>query len=527
MVEWECGTDSEGFQSSLICNWLWRYRASPTSSMSIDLTLDRIRALASHLQKPYTRPTCHIAGTNGKGSVTAILSTILRCSTPPLSVGRFNSPHLVSIYDCIFINNEPVAPDVYAKARSTVQTADMIHSVGVSSFELLTLTALLVFEEAEVDIVVIEVGMGGRLDATNIISDECILASALTAVDLDHQAFLGNTVESIAREKAAIARSGKPFVIGKQKHHAVIKIVQGMVEDDMLIFAQAAVKREWDESLDGPKPEQFSFAISDLQANLSQPVEINPLPPFSKPIFATLPLYGEHQLENLGIAVSMVSALLTHSCTGRLSPSIHARITPETIVRGIQSTKWPGRLSLHTIVLPRSSSNHAARSLTVLADGAHNPASSTTLGNFIEQLLDLSATRSQTSIAPISLTYILALSQSPPKQPHDTLSPLLLPAVHHQRVKMNVALVRFTPPDGMPWVKSVSPSELRRAVLEVAPGASTWASDDDKPIEKQLSDALVWAGTHQQDTGKNGDGLVVLAGSLYLVADLYRFMKLP
>src|SRR5882762_9813819 len=189
--------------------------------MSIDLTLDRIRTLASHMKTPYTRPTCHIAGTNGKGSVTAILSSILFSSLPPLSVGRFNSPHLVSIYDSITINNKPVASSVYANARGAIESVDRVNSVGASSFELLTLTALLVFEEAGVDIVVIEVGMGGRLDATNIILDECILVSALTAVDLDHQAFLGNTVEDIATEKAAIARSGKPFIIGKQKHQTV------------------------------------------------------------------------------------------------------------------------------------------------------------------------------------------------------------------------------------------------------------------------------------------------------------------
>jgi folylpolyglutamate synthase len=405
--------------------------------------------------------------------------------------------------------------------------------VGASSFELLTLTALLVFEEAEVDIVVIEVGMGGRLDATNVILDQYILVSALTAVDLDHQAFLGNNVEDIATEKAAIARSGKPFILGKQKHHTVTETVQKLVKDDVLVHAQVAVKREWDESLDGPKPQQFSFSPADLQAFLSQRVEIKSLPPFLKPIFATLPLYGEHQLENLEIAVSMISALLTHpSCTGKLPPDIHVRITPETIARGIQSTKWPGRLAFHTITLPETLSDQPGRSLTVLADGAHNPASSASLGNFIGSLLDLRATRSETRSTLISLTYILALSHSPPKKPRDTISPLFSHSIlSHQhssseRVKMNVAVVRFTPPDGMPWVKSVSPSELRRTVLDVAPGLSIWAADDDISTENQLSDALVWAGVkHEHGMGENGNGLVVVAGSLYLVADLYRFMN--
>ncbi|KIM89079.1 hypothetical protein PILCRDRAFT_60891 [Piloderma croceum F 1598] len=476
--------------------------------MSIELTLDRIRVLASHL-KPYTRPTCHVAGTNGKGSVTALLSSILRSSSPPLSVGRFNSPHLVSIHDCIAINNKPIAPNIYRKARGAVDKADRDYNVGASSFELLTLTALLVFEEAELDIVVIEVGMGGRLDATNVISDECILVSALTAVDLDHQAFLGHTVEEIAREKAGIARSGKPFILGKQRHRNVTAAVHQTVQDEMLIHVQVPAKREWDVALD-----------------------VKFLPAFSKPILATLPLYGEHQLENLGTTASMVSALLTHPSCTKMLPHIATRITPETVARGIQATRWPGRLSFHTVAVPETKAIQHNRSLTVLADGAHNPASSATLGNFIMSLLDLCASQSDAPSITISLTYILALSHSPPKRPNDTLAPLFSPFIlshaSNVRVKMNVALVEFTPPEGMPWVKSVPSSELRQVVLDAAPGVPTWEPGNGISIDKHLSDALAWAATrHEQDVGQNGEGLVVLAGSLYLVADLYRFMNVP
>ena len=500
--------------------------------MSIELTLDRIRVLASHL-KPYTRPTCHIAGTNGKGSVTALLSSILRSSSPPLSVGRFNSPHLVSVHDSITINNKPIAPNVYAKAKNDVERVDRDHNVGASSFELLTLTALLAFEEAELDIVVIEVGMGGRLDATNIISDDCILVSALTAVDLDHQAILGHNLQDIAKEKAGIARRGKPFILGKQKHHAVIETVRQAVKDEMLIHAQVATKREWSESVDGPKSRQFSFSLSDLQACLSQPVEIQLHPFFSKPILATLPLYGEHQLENLGIAVSIVSALLTHESCTKMLPHLRMCITPETVARGIKATRWPGRLSFHAITLPETETYRPNQPLAVLADGAHNPASSATLATFIKSLLNRLTPGMGIQPNTICITYILALSHSPPKTPHDTLSPLFSPSIlthpfsSDVRVKINVALVRFTPPEGMPWVKSVPPSELRQTVLEAAPGVDTWAPDDDgdTSIENHLSDALTWAAIkHEQDVGDNGEGFVVLAGSLYLVADLYRFM---
>ena len=183
--------------------------------MSIDLSLDRLRILISHLP-PYTRPTCHIAGTNGKGSVSALLSTILQSLSSSLKVGRYNSPHLVSIYDCITIDNIPVSPASYNAAHAEVTEKDLEKGSKLSSFEILTLTALRVFEREKVDVAVVEVGMGGRLDATNIIPDNSILVSALTAVGLDHQFFLGDTVGKIAFEKAGIARKKTPFVLGFQ-----------------------------------------------------------------------------------------------------------------------------------------------------------------------------------------------------------------------------------------------------------------------------------------------------------------------
>lgn len=502
--------------------------------MSIDLTLDRIRALAAYLP-PYTRPTCHVAGTNGKGSVACLLSSILYASEPSLSVGRFNSPHLVSICDCITINNVPVTIDVYSAARRDVEDVDKLHSIGASSFELLTLTALLIFERTEpkLDIVVLEVGMGGRLDATNAIQDDCILVSALTSVDLDHQNFLGNTVADIAREKAGIARPGKPFVIVKQKHPDVIEVVQEVVTrvGGSLVLAEAATSGG---SLDSPET-PFSFLPSHLHKHLCQRVRML-LPCFSDSISAMLPLYGQHQLDNLGLALAMISTLLIHpSCIKILPFDIHTRITPVTVARGIELAKWPGRLSFHTISLPLAPSSEPAldqpsRSFTVLADGAHNPASAETLGGFIQSLLSLSATRSNTRPMSISLTYILALSHSPSKSPLQTLLPLfstrMFSNLPNLRLIVNAALVRFTSPEGMPWVKSVAPSELQHAVAELAPGVGTWVPDDTDPSEGQLSRALTWAATigHEKNIEGSNERLLVVAGSLYLVADLYRFM---
>src|SRR6266849_327457 len=177
----------------------------------MDLSLERIKVLLSHLPQ-YTLPTIHITGTNGKGSVSSLVASILQASG--FTVGRVNSPQLISVLDSIMINGKPVVLDLYNDTRRIVEDRNSDSSIGATSFELLTATALMVFESAKLDIVVLEVGMGGRTDATNAVSDDCILVSALTVVDLDHQKFLGDTVDMIATQKAGIARKGRPFIIG-------------------------------------------------------------------------------------------------------------------------------------------------------------------------------------------------------------------------------------------------------------------------------------------------------------------------
>jgi folylpolyglutamate synthase len=487
--------------------------------MSIDLTLDRIRKLSSYLPT-YTRPTCHIAGTNGKGSVCSLLSSILVASLHPLAVGRFNSPHLISVNDSITIGNEPVNDHEYAATRAEIEKVDRDHAVGASPFEVLTLTALLLFERADLDLVVIEVGMGGRLDATNVIPDECILVSALTAVDLDHQAFLGSTVVAIAGEKAAIARKGKPFILGPQKYPDVREIVQRVVHGigGRLLQASIAVQREWDEATDGPKPPVFSF--TPFRPPPPKPVRLD-MPCFPDSVSALLPLYGDHQLENLGLAASVVSVLLTHpSCIQMLSPDIRGRITPISITQGIKATNWRGRLSFHHLNIVPSAQGNTGRPLILLADGAHNPASSATLSAYISDLFSLLMYNEPADQAPRSVTYVLALSHSPPKTPFQTLSPLLAPPPGCTNVR--VAVLGFTPPEGMPWVHSVPPSELQRVVRNLMPNADVWSAEDDEDAHsRQLLRALTWASKMQGSE----EGLVVLAGSLYLVADLYRLIN--
>ena len=475
-------------------------RLNPRSSsefqpkMSIDLSLDRIQRLL-HVLPPYTRPTIHVAGTNGKGSVCALLGSILYASS--LKVGRFNSPHLLSIYDCIVLGGDNVSPDLYHRARDEVEGVAKQHGIQPSSFEILTLTALRVFEHEQVDIVIMEVGMGGRLDATNVIPDEYILASVLTSVDLDHQAFLGNTVSAIAFEKASIARPGKPFVIGKQVHPEASSVAEDVATNKgaIVYHPNTVLKADWDPSIDGTEQLVFSLSPDSFQPPSPLPISAS-LPGFSAPVHALFPLHGEHQLDNLSLALRVVSVLPFD-------------MTRAAISHGIQSVRWPGRLSFHPL---------PDKGAVVLADGAHNPASALTLSAYVHHLSSLLPLNTK-----LSLTYVLALSHSPPKTPLQTLSAML----PHRSADLDtlgdvrVAVLRFSPPEGMPWVTAVPPTGLRDVVHSLLPSAPIWVED----VENGgLAQALDWAA--QRSPKEEGEQhLIVLAGSLYLVADFYRLLN--
>lgn len=475
----------------------------------IDLSLDRLNQLIPHLSTPYTIPTIHVAGTNGKGSVSALLASILRSATPPLRVGRFTSPHLVDVHDAIALNNEPVQFDIYTAARQEIDVLDRDHATKLTNFERFTLTALLIFARAGLDIAVVEVGLGGRLDATNAIPTSAILLSALTAVDLDHQAFLGPTVRDIAREKAGIARKGRVFVLGHQPAGEQVEEVVNSVVHDAGGEVFSAIPAE---SL--ASPGTISLCPGSFTPPPPQNVIIR-LPSLSE-ITASLPLPGAHQISNLSVATTVIHLLLTHpSCAGfASSTNLSTRLTPETIGRGIANTRWPGRLSFHTF---------STAKVPVIVDGAHNPASARALGAYITRLISLLAPGKRT----IRLVYILALSHSPQKTPLQTLSELLPPTASDADVtiKLSAALLSFTPPEDMPWVKSVPPNELASVVKQLLPtldGTDIWVSDVERQ-ENPLKHALDWAAGKIQGDG-DGEGLIVLAGSLYLVADFYRLV---
>ncbi|MBX3228096.1 MAG: bifunctional folylpolyglutamate synthase/dihydrofolate synthase [Labilithrix sp.] len=248
------------------------------------LGLDAMReacAATAHPERAF--PSVHVAGTNGKGSTCAMVESIARAAG--LKTGLYTSPHLVRFAERIRIDGEPIDDASLAVVLDEALRHD------ISFFETATLAAFLAFRAAKVDLAIIEVGIGGRLDATNVLPADTVRASAITGIALDHQDKLGDTLAEIAREKGGIARPGVPLV-------------------------------------HGPLPAEAFAAIQAAGAPLVE------APPYDDPIG----LAGPHQRSNAGVAAEL----------GRL-----LTLTPAAISHGIATTSWPGRLE--RIATPKGS----------------------------------------------------------------------------------------------------------------------------------------------------------------------------
>lgn len=453
--------------------------------MSIDLSLARVRQLFSSLPA-YTRPTIHVAGTNGKGSVTAILSSIFVSSG--ISVGRFNSPHLIHVWDAISINGCSVAEDTYRPLRNHVERVNSTNQIEASSFEIMTATAAQIFEQARVHVAIFEVGLGGRLDATNVLPDDTILVSAITSIDLDHQQFLGITPAAIAREKAGIARSAKPCVLGPQTHPEVQPVVQDVVH---------AIGGRFVKAIELAPQDSENFLPPSLD---SSQVVTAPFPPWNTTLELVLPLRGAHQRQNLATALTVLSVIIEDRSTSPLEVALND-ITPSTLYTGVLKTTWPGRLERVALVDPP---------LVILIDGAHNPASAAALQSYLSRAAS-TASMESTPSSRSPCVFILALSHSPPKTPLETLAPLLRPGDR-------VAFIPFSDVEDMPWVKNVPLPELESVGRNLVEGGEVklFGRVSNEVYLGPLKRALKWA----SDVAEGDE--VVLAGSLYLVADLHR-----
>ncbi|KAG9098647.1 folylpolyglutamate synthase [Ceratobasidium sp. 392] len=458
--------------------------------VGINLGLERVYRLMKLLPQ-YTRPTVHVAGTNGKGSVTTMIESVLRAAG--FSTGRFNSPHLVNVWDSIMLDARAISEARYVAAREKIQKLNNEHEIGASSFELHAVSALSLFQDTGVDVVVLEVGMGGLTDATNVIPDSSVAVSAITAIDYDHQGFLGNTIQEIAAHKAGIVRPNGICVMSSQTWPDASFVIRQKVESigAQLVQAQVATEREWNTSVDGTHPP--SLLGSPFIPSQLRPCTV-PLPVRGGTVPAVISLHGQHQLENVSTAVSALDALRAHPyCTSRF-PGFQT-ISDGHIVEGLRKAHWPGRLSWHSLPLPAATS----LPLAALVDGAHNAASAQALSTYINSL-------PQSAPRPV---FILGLSYSPSKPPSTALSPLLQPGDR-------VITTTFSPVRDMPWVRPVEAQEITRAAEDLV------GSNERVYAAENLQDALAKAKQLIDNDGT--EGYVVLAGSLYLVADFYRIL---
>ena len=311
-------------------------------------SLEEMRLLLAALGDPHRRfPAVLIAGTNGKGSTAATLASILTASG--LRTGLYTSPHLARVnerirLDCVEIGDDAFA-GLYFRVHDAAQQLvldDRLPQLP-SIFEILTAQALLYFAEAEVDIAVLEVGMGGRLDATNIVDP---LLSVITDISLDHMEWLGSTIGAITREKAGILRRNGTLVTLPQ--HPEANQALGEVAIELNVRGVSAV------------PYMPSIGAGPIGAYrieaLGAEIEVDS------------PLAGAHQHRNLALAVAAAVELATTK---------QFPITPATIADGIHQTRWPGRLE------------HLQKDgVEWILDVAHNPAGAWALRAGLNTLSD-------------------------------------------------------------------------------------------------------------------------------------------
>ncbi|GMA46565.1 dihydrofolate synthase/folylpolyglutamate synthase [Tetragenococcus muriaticus PMC-11-5] len=297
--------------------------------------LQRINALLDQLHHPEKDLTfVHVAGTNGKGSTVSFLSAMLQ--EAGLTVGTFTSPYIEELNERIAINSQPISDETMTTIVQTIQplieSADQNSDLfEITEFELLTAVAFLYFKEANVDLVVLEVGLGGLYDSTNVVSP---LLTAITTIGMDHMEVLGDTVEEIATQKAGIIKKGVPVVTGNITANALAVI------DDTAQKQQAEVShltKDYQFDYQGPDPkwgEQFDFyneegRISKLSTSL----------------------LGKHQVENAAVAVQLFYLV----CKLQRFP-----FTEKVVKNGLKNTSWPARME-------RISQNPL-----IILDGAHN-----------------------------------------------------------------------------------------------------------------------------------------------------------
>jgi dihydrofolate synthase/folylpolyglutamate synthase len=316
----------------------------------IKFGLDNISAIVEALGHPErTFASVHVAGTNGKGSVTAMIEAALR--TAGHRTGRYTSPHLMDLTERFAVDGAQVVSGSLVDAVADVRkVVDRLRQNGglqadPTFFEVTTAVAFELFRRAAVDIAVCEVGLGGRLDATNVLEP---LVTAITSIGIDHEEYLGGTLREIAAEKAGILKPGVPAVVGRVPIEALDAIA------DLARRRAAPLVQAWDgvrfERLEA-RPDGRTAGRLSTPAHDYGPIEIG--------------LRGSHQVDNAVVAVRTLEALTARGVDA----------APAAIVHGLAHVHWPGRLDIRRLNGGRE----------VLLDAAHNPDGAAALADFVRE----------------------------------------------------------------------------------------------------------------------------------------------
>ena len=299
----------------------------------IQLGLERIRALLAALGNPQDRvPIVHVAATNGKGSVCAYLSSVLTAAG--FRVGRYTSPHLIDWTERVCLNDRPIAPEELLDALERTVAAIAPETPCPTRFEVLTAAAWLYFAEQKVDIVAMEVGLGGRLDATNACDRP--LVCAIVSIGWDHWQYLGPTIADIALEKAGILKPGRPVVVGRLPLEA-----ENAIRDRAIALNCPVIRAQ-------PAERSGRSEVARYEG-----------------IEYPLALAGDVQLQNSAVAIAILQQLRLQGW----------QLTDAAIAAGMGATRWPARLQWL---------EWNGRSL--LADGAHNADAATALRHYLDTL---------------------------------------------------------------------------------------------------------------------------------------------
>jgi dihydrofolate synthase/folylpolyglutamate synthase len=319
-------------------------------TLTIKLGLKNTETLLAALGTPERNyQSVQIAGTNGKGSTAAFLDSI--CRAAGIRTGLFTSPHLISITERIKVDAEPIPETQFAKLTGAVKAvAGQLVARGElpgppTFFEHVTAVALLAFAEAQVELAILETGLGGRLDSTTAVQAATV---AITPIDLDHQEYLGHSLTEIAAEKAAIVRPGVAAIVAPQRAEA-FKVIISRCNS---VGVQPRLAQSVEVSNAEPTADGRAIVSFRTEAAMYSSV--------------TLALRGLHQVDNAATAISIAEALGEKDF----------QITPAAIVQGLETATHPGRLELWP------------GAPAFLFDGAHNPAAARALRNYLDEFTD-------------------------------------------------------------------------------------------------------------------------------------------